>query len=40
MSRLNVKEAAAYIPMAKSSLDKMRVAGGGPRFIKLGKKVL
>jgi excisionase family DNA binding protein len=40
MSRLSVKEAAAYIPCAKSTLDKLRVAGGGPVFIKLGKRVL
>jgi hypothetical protein len=28
MPRLTVKEAAAYIPIPKSSLDKMRTAGG------------
>src|SRR5215216_592717 len=32
--------AAEYIGIAKSTLDKMRVAGGGPRFIKIGKRVL
>lgn len=39
-SRLTIKEAAEYIGIAKSTLDKMRVAGGGPRFIKIGKRVL
>jgi excisionase family DNA binding protein len=39
-SRLTVKQAAEYIGIAKSTLDKMRVAGGGPRFIKIGKRVL
>jgi excisionase family DNA binding protein len=38
--RLNVKEAAAYIPVAKSTLDKLRVAGGGPRYIRIGAKIL
>ncbi len=39
-SRVNTIQAADYIPCAKSTLDKLRVKGGGPRFIKLGKKVL
>ncbi|WMT70929.1 helix-turn-helix domain-containing protein [Bradyrhizobium sp. Ash2021] len=40
MTRLDTKKAATYIPCAKSTLDKLRVTGGGPRFIKLGKRVL
>jgi excisionase family DNA binding protein len=40
MPRLTVKEAAVYVPAAKSTLDKLRVTGGGPRFIKIGKRVL
>jgi excisionase family DNA binding protein len=40
MARLTVKEAATYVPVAKSTLDKLRVAGGGPKFIKIGKRVL
>ena len=40
MSRLNVREAAAYIPLAKGTLDNLRSAGKGPRFIKLGRKIL
>lgn len=40
MARLPVKEAAAYVPVSKSMLDKLRVAGGGPPFVKIGKRVL
>jgi hypothetical protein len=40
MSRLSVKEAADYVPCHKSTLDKLRSIGGGPKFIKLGKRVL
>lgn len=40
MSRVNVQEAAEYVGVSKGMLDKLRTAGGGPRFIKLGKKVL
>jgi predicted DNA-binding transcriptional regulator AlpA len=40
MSRLRVKEAAAYIPMAEGTLNNLRVSGGGPRFIKIGKRIL
>jgi hypothetical protein len=37
---LNVKEAAAYIPCAQSTLNKLRSTGGGPEFIKIGSRVL
>jgi hypothetical protein len=40
MSRLSVKEAAAYIPCPESTLNNMRCIGGGPRYIKLGRRVL
>jgi hypothetical protein len=40
MARLDTKEAAKYIPCAKSTLDKLRVKGGGPIFIQIGKRVL
>ncbi len=33
---LNVREAAAYLKVSKSWLDKLRVRGGGPAYIKLG----
>jgi excisionase family DNA binding protein len=37
---IRVKEAAAYIGISKSSLDKLRCFGGGPRFYKLGRSVV
>ena len=40
MARLTVEPAAEYVGVSKSMLDKLRTAGGGPRFMKLGKKVL
>ena len=40
MARLTVEPAAEYVGVSRSMLDKLRTAGGGPRFIKLGKKVL
>ena len=40
MPRLDTKQAAAYIPSTKSTLEKMRVFGGGPKFVKIGKRVL
>jgi excisionase family DNA binding protein len=38
--RRTVKEAAVYIPCGVSTLNKLRVTGGGPRYIKLGGRVL
>ena len=32
------KEAAAYLRVSKSYLDKLRVYGGGPRFLRPGKR--
>ena len=40
MARLTVQETASYTRLAKSTLDHLRVVGGGPYFIKLGRKVL
>jgi excisionase family DNA binding protein len=40
MSRLTVREAADYVRLAMSTLNALRTAGRGPRFIKLGRKVL
>jgi len=40
MSRLTVKEAADYVRLAMSTLNALRTAGRGPRFIKLGRKIL
>jgi hypothetical protein len=40
MARLSVRQAAEYIPLAVGTLNKLRVTGEGPTFIKLGAKVL
>lgn len=41
MSKLNsVEETAAKTGMSVSTLNKWRVAGYGPKFIKLGRRVL
>lgn len=38
--RLGVSAAAAYVGASKSFMDKARLNGNGPVFLKLGKKVL
>jgi excisionase family DNA binding protein len=35
---LTPKEAAAYLRVSKSYLDKLRVYGGGSKFLRLGKR--
>jgi len=35
---LTPREAAAYLRVSKSYLDKLRVYGGGPRFLRPGKR--
>lgn len=37
---LNVRQAAEYLGVSKSYLDKARVLGTGPAFCKLGSRVL
>ena len=37
---LPTKEAADSLGLSKSTLDKMRVFGGGPHFLKLGRRVV
>lgn len=37
---LNVKEAAAVLRLGVSTLNKLRVRGGGPRYLKLGRRVV
>jgi predicted DNA-binding transcriptional regulator AlpA len=32
--------AAAYCGLGKSSLDKLRISGGGPVYLKIGRRVL
>ena len=40
METLNVIQAASYTSLSKSSLDKLRVYGGGPVYIKAGARVV
>src|SRR5688572_17851846 len=35
---LTVREAAAHLRVSKSYLDKLRVYGGGPEFVRLGQR--
>lgn len=37
--KLNVSEAAAHVGISASTLNKLRVFGGGPIFYKLGRRV-
>lgn len=37
--RLGVEDAAAYTGLSVSTLNKLRVFGGGPVFLKLGRRV-
>jgi excisionase family DNA binding protein len=38
--KFSTPEAAAYLGLGKSTLDKLRVTSGGPAFIKIGKRVV
>jgi hypothetical protein len=40
MQTLNVIQAATYSNLSKSSLNKLRVYGGGPLYIKVGARVV
>jgi len=35
---LRVEEAAEYLRVSKNYLDKLRVSGGGPAFVRLGRR--
>ncbi|MDG9986851.1 helix-turn-helix domain-containing protein [Stenotrophomonas sp. GD04024] len=37
--RLRVSEAAQYLGLSTSTLDKMRMEGRGPRYLKVGSRV-
>ena len=37
---LTPKQAAAYLRVSKSYLDKLRVYGGSPKFLRFGRKIL
>lgn len=38
MAHLTTKHAAKYLSVSKGYLDRFRLTGGGPRFIKLSPK--
>jgi hypothetical protein len=38
--KLNVRQAARYLGLSKSYLDKLRLTGGGPPFLRLGRRIL
>jgi len=40
MANLRVKQAAEYVGLSKSALDKYRCYGGGPVYVKLGSTVI
>lgn len=37
---IRTKQAADYLGLSKSTLDKLRCFGGGPQFYKLGRAVI
>jgi hypothetical protein len=37
---LNVREAADYIRLSKSFLDKARVSGDGPAYLLIGRRIV
>jgi predicted DNA-binding transcriptional regulator AlpA len=37
---LSVVEAATYVSLSASTMNRLRVSGGGPRYAKLAGKVL
>jgi len=39
-NRLSVEEAAGYTGISASTLNKLRIAGDGPEFLKLGRRVV
>jgi excisionase family DNA binding protein len=39
LGRLRVEEASKYLGFTVSTLNKMRMAGRGPRYLKLGNRV-
>ncbi|MGC4025327.1 MAG: helix-turn-helix domain-containing protein [Mesorhizobium sp.] len=36
---LSTQDAAAYVGLAVSTMNKLRIFGGGPKYAKLGKSV-
>ncbi|RUW69278.1 MULTISPECIES: helix-turn-helix domain-containing protein [unclassified Mesorhizobium] len=40
MANVRVRQAAEYVGLSKSNLDKMRCWGTGPAYVKLGNSVI
>lgn len=40
MANIRVREAATYVGLSKSTLDKLRCFGGGPAYMKLGNSII
>lgn len=40
MANIRVREAAQYVGLSKSSLDKLRMGSEGPAFFKIGRAVV
>jgi excisionase family DNA binding protein len=40
MGSMRVEQAAEYLGLSKSTLNKLRCFGGGPRYYKLGRPVV
>jgi predicted DNA-binding transcriptional regulator AlpA len=38
--KLPVPDAARFVGLSKSTLDKLRVSGGGPTYLQLGRRIL
>lgn len=38
-TKYNIDGAAQYLGVSRGFLDKLRMTGGGPKFLKLGRKV-
>jgi excisionase family DNA binding protein len=38
--KMSVSETAAYLNLSKSTLNKLRLSGNGPAYLKLGRRVL
>ena len=39
-AKLTTPQAAAFVGLGASSLEKLRVIGGGPAFLKIGRRVV
>lgn len=39
-AKLTTPQAAAFVGLGISSLEKLRVTGGGPAFLKIGRRVV